>query len=88
MHLQKFWISFAESSAMITSERHFGRPDSVKLALERRSEQPCAAKLTLERCFGSSGGVKLALDRRVGVQMASSWPWNAILVALGSKKIL
>ena len=52
MHLQKFWISFAESSVMMTSERHFGRPDGVKFALERRSQQPCGAKLALERRFG------------------------------------
>ena len=70
MHLQKFGISFAESSVMMTSERHFGRPDGVKLALGRR--------------FGSPGGVKLVLERRLGGQIASSWPWNGVVVALGS----
>ena len=78
MHLQKFWISFAGSSVMMTTERHFGRPDNVKLALERCSEQPCGAKLALERRFGSPGGVKLALERRLGGQIASSWHWNGV----------
>ena len=49
---------------MVTTERHFGRPDGVKLALEQRSEQPCGAKLALERRFGPPGGIKLALERR------------------------
>ena len=57
LHLQKFWISFAESSVMITLERHFGQPDGVRLALEPRLEQPGGAKLALERRFGSPGGV-------------------------------
>ena len=48
MHLQNFWINFAESSVMMASELHFGRPDGVKLAMERR--------------FGLPGGVKLALE--------------------------
>ena len=78
MHLQKFWINFFESSVMMSTERHFGRPDGVKLALEPHSEQPCGAKLALERRFGSPGGVKLALERRLGGQIASSWPWNGV----------
>ena len=90
LHLQKFWISFAEVNVMMTLEWHFWRPESVKLALERRLEQPCGAKLALERrleqpCgaklalerrFGSPGGVKLGLGRRLGGQIMSSWPWN------------
>ena len=84
MHLQKFWINFVESSVMMTTERHFGRPDGVKLTLERCSEQPCGPKLALKRRFGSPGGVKLALERRLGGHLASSWPWNGVVVALGS----
>ena len=64
LHLQKLWIALAESSVMMTSERHFGLPNGVKLDLELRSQQPCGAKLTLERRFGSPGGVQLALERR------------------------
>ena len=59
VHLQKFWIRFAESNVIMTLERHFGRPDGAKLALEQRSEQPCGAKLALERRFASPCGVKL-----------------------------
>ena len=66
LHLQKFWINFAESNVMMTLERHFGWPDGVKLALEPRLEQPGGAKLALERRFGSPSGVMLALERRFG----------------------
>ena len=36
LHLQKFWINLIESNVVMALESHFGRPDSVKLALERR----------------------------------------------------
>ena len=70
-NLQKFWISFAELNVMMTSERHFGRPDDVKLALEPRLEQPGGAKSALERRFGSPGNVNLTLERRLGSQILS-----------------
>ena len=65
LHLQKFWISFAEVNVMMTLEWHFWRPESVKLALERRLEQPCGAKLPLERRLEQPCGAKLALERRL-----------------------
>ena len=79
VHLQKFWISFAESSIMMTMERHFVRPGSVKLALEWRLGQPCGAKLALERRFGLPGGVKLALElfgRPDSVKLVLKQRWN------------
>ena len=80
MNLHKFWISFAESSVMMTSERHFGQPDDVKLAPERRSQQPLWRQVspgttlwvTWRRQVGPrkalrpSDSVKLALKRRCG----------------------
>ena len=39
LRLQKFWNSFADVNVVMTLERHFGRPECVKLALERRLEQ-------------------------------------------------
>ena len=66
LHLQKFWISLVESSAMIPLEQRFRQPDGVKLALERRFGQPDGVKLDLERRFGQSGSVELALERRFG----------------------
>ena len=71
LHLQKFWISFAEVNVVMTLERHFGRPEGVKLALERRLEQPCGAKLALERRLEQPCGAKLALERRFVS------PWDA-----------
>ena len=64
LHLQKFWISFAEVNVVMTLERHFGRPEGVKLALDRRLEQPCGAKLALERRLEQPCGPKLELERR------------------------
>ena len=63
LHLQKFWISLAESSVMSALERRFGQPEGVKLALERLFGRPGSAKLALER---RQVGLKLALDRRLG----------------------
>ena len=71
LHLQKFWISFAEVNVVMTLERHFGRPHGVKLAPERRLEQPCGAKLALERRLEQPCGPKLALERRIVS------PWDA-----------
>ena len=71
LHLQKFWISFAEVNVVMTLERHFGRPEGEKLALERRLEQPCGAKLALERRLEQPCGAKLALERRFVS------PWDA-----------
>ena len=71
LHLQKFWISFAEVNVMMTLERHFGRPESVRLALEWRLEQPCGIKLALERRLEQPCGAKLALGRRF------MSPWDA-----------
>ena len=78
-HLQKFWISFAESNIIMALERRFGRPDrkstmeqyleqprGIKLALERHCWQRACAKLALERRSGRLAGAKLALDRRFG----------------------
>ena len=84
MHLQKFWISFAESSVMMTSEHHFGRPDGIKLALERRLEQPCGAKLSLERRFGAPSGVTLALKRRLGRKVGPEMVTGTLGTALGA----
>ena len=60
LHLQKFWISFAEVNVVMTLERHFGRPEGEQLALEWRLEQPCGAKLALERRLEQPWGAKLA----------------------------
>ena len=52
LHLQKFWISLAESSVMMALEQRFGRPDGVESTLERCWEQPCGAKLAVEWHLG------------------------------------
>ena len=44
LHLQKLWITLAESSVMTALEWRFGWPDGVKLALERRFGMPDGAK--------------------------------------------
>ena len=31
LHLQKFWISFAEVNVVMILEQHFGRPEGVKV---------------------------------------------------------
>ena len=66
LHLQKFWISLAESSDMSALEQRFEQPKGVKLALEWRFGQPEGVKLALEQRFGQSKGVKLALEWRFG----------------------
>ena len=71
LHLQKFWIRFAEVNVVMTLERHFGRPEGDKLVLERRLEQPCGAELALERRLEQPCGAKLALERH------SVSPWDA-----------
>ena len=71
LHLQKFWISFAEVNVVMTLERHFGRPEGEQLAFEWRLEQPCGAKLALERRLEQPCGTKLALERRFVS------PWDA-----------
>ena len=71
LHLQKFWVSFAEVNVVMILEQQFGRPVYVKLALERRLEQPCGAKLALERRLEQPCGAKLALERRFVL------PWDA-----------
>ena len=63
LHLQKFWISFAEVNIVMTLEQHFRRPEIVNLALERRLEQLCGAKLALERRLEQRCSAKLALER-------------------------
>ena len=63
LHLQKFWISVAESSVMSVLERRFGQPKGVKWALEWRFGQLEGVKLALEQRFRRPGSAKLALDR-------------------------
>ena len=58
LHLQKLWITLAESNAMMALGWRFGRPDDVKLALERCFGRPEDAKLTLERRFSRPDGGK------------------------------
>ena len=65
LHLQKFWISFAEVNVVMTLEWHFGQPESVKVTPEQRLGQPCGAKLAPERRLEQPCGAKLALERRL-----------------------
>ena len=85
LHLQKFWISFAEVNVVMTLERHFGRPEGEKLALERRLEQPCGAKLALERRLEQPCGTKLALERRLEQPCGAKLALERRLKALAAK---
>ena len=68
LHMQKLWITLAESSVSMAIKRLGEQPDDAKLALERRFRRFADAKLTLERRFGRPAGANLALDWRFG------WP--------------
>ena len=48
LHLQKFWISLAESSAVMALERRFEQPADAKLALKWRLGRPAGAMFALE----------------------------------------
>ena len=87
LHLQKVLDYFSCSNVLLAVERLFGRPNDAKLALVWRSCRSGDTKLTLERHVGGSSGAKLALEWLFGRQMASSWPWIGVLVALSRFRI-
>ena len=64
LDLQKLWITLAKSSVMMALEWRLGRPDGVKLALERRLRTELTVRLALEWRLWAPSNVKLALDQR------------------------
>ena len=71
MHLQKFWISFAESSVMMTSKRHFGR--------RRRQVRPGTAFVApLWRQVGHGLTLRVTWRRQVCPQTATETSGTAL----------
>ena len=73
LHLQKFWISFAEVNVVMILERHFGRPEGVKVG------PGTAFGTILWRQVGPGTAFGAALWRQVGLG-------TALWVALGHLK--
>ena len=67
MHLQKFWISFAKSSVMTTSERHLGGQT--------------ASSWPWNGVWSSPVAPNWPCDDALGHPAASNWPWNSVWAA-------